>query len=106
MKTCIAVLLMVGVASAQELPPQSSQRVEEPVIRSRELQLKDPTTIAAVAGAVHITRNGNLVEPSVGASIKAGDLVQITPNSSLTLKSARGVVTLTSREGEWFKFVP
>jgi|SRR5215469_236617 len=105
MKTCIVVLLVVGVASAQELPLQSSLRLEEPVIRSRELQLKDPTTIAAVRGVVHITRNGNIVEPSIGASIKAGDLVQITPDSSLTLKSARGVVTLTAREGEWFKFV-
>jgi hypothetical protein len=42
---------------------------------------------------------------SVGDPIEPEDLVQITTDSSLTLKSSRGVVTLTHGDGEWFKFV-
>jgi len=41
----------------------------------------------------------------VGEAIEAVDLLQIPVDSSLTLKSSRGVITLTSKEGEWFKFV-
>lgn len=84
--------------------PQSNANVE-PVIRASELPLRSPTVVADVKGVVRITRNGGIVRPSVGDSTRAGDLVQVAPNSSLTLKSARGVVTLTSRDGEWFKFV-
>ena len=75
------------------------------MIRAWELRLKEATTVASVSGVVRITRNGEILKPSVGASIEVGDLVQITPTSSLTLRSERGVITLTSKEGEWFKFV-
>ena len=101
----IPVLLVLAVASAQQSPTPRTERPEEPVIRALELPLKDATTIAAVTGVVRITRNGNILNPSTGVSIESGDLVQVTPNSSLTLRSARGVVTLTSKESEWFKFV-
>jgi hypothetical protein len=101
----VPILLMLTVASAQESQSPRDERVEEPVIRASELLLKDATTIAAVSGVVRITRNGDILKPSVGASIEAGDLVQVTPNASLTLRSARGIITLTSEKGQWFKFV-
>ena len=101
----VPILLMLAVAAAQEYPSPHVERLQEPVIRASELPLKETTTIASVSGVVRITRNGDMLKPSVGASIEAGDLVQVTPNSSLTLRSKRGVITLTSKEGEWFKFV-
>jgi hypothetical protein len=102
----ILILWTFSVASAQQSSPPTSERLDAPVIRASELPLKETTTVAAVKGVVRITRNSHILNPSVGDSVKPGDLVQIAPNSSLTLKSTRGVVTLTSNEGEWFKFVP
>jgi len=101
----VPVVLGLALASAQASQPPANQAVEEPVIRASELKLKEPTTIAAVSGVVRLTRNGDTLNPAVGAAIEVGDLVQIEANSSLTLRSARGMVTLTNKEGEWFKFV-
>ena len=101
----IPILMAVAVAWAQEAPAPRTEPLQQPVIRAWELPLKDVTTVAAVRGVVRITRNGAIVIPSVGDSIEPQDLVQITTNSSLTLKSVRGTVTLTHRDGEWFKFV-
>jgi len=56
-------------------------------------------------GVVYITRGNDRHTPLVGEAIEAVDLLQIPVDSSLTLKSSRGVITLTSKEGEWFKFV-
>ena len=105
-----AVVLILLGACAREPPPRDVShavivRTQEPVIRAWEVPLKDVTTVASVKGVVNITRKGHILHPAVGDSIEAGDLVQVTPSSSLTLRSARGEVTLTNRYGEWFKFV-
>lgn len=108
MRYACALLLALGFLGFEPIragdEPQSSA-IGEPVIRASELPLRGPTAVAGVKGTVRITRNGGILSPSVGDSIQAGDLVQIPANSSLTLKSARGIVTLTSRDGEWFKFI-
>jgi hypothetical protein len=83
----------------------STEHLEQPVIRAWELRLKDVTTVASMNGVVYITRRNDRHSPRVGEGIEAGDLLQIPVNSSLTLKSSRGVITLTHKEGEWFKFV-
>jgi hypothetical protein len=101
------VPMLFAVACTTGQPSRANEPVvlSNPVIRAWELPLKDATTVAAVSGVVRITRKGDILSPSVGEPVKGGDLLQITPNSSLTLKSSRGVITLTSKDGEWFKFV-
>jgi hypothetical protein len=90
-----------------EPPPHhaSVERLEHPVIRAWELRLKDVTTVASMSGVVYITRSNDRHTPSVGEAIEAGDLLQIPVDSSLTLRSSSGVITLTHKDGEWFKFV-
>jgi hypothetical protein len=115
LKRCAPYLpLLLLVACAKEPPPQASssqstasarsEPLEQPVIRASELTLKGVTTVAAVTGVVHITRKDAILNPVVGDPIQSGDLLQITTDSSITLSASGALITLTNRDGEWFKF--
>lgn len=98
-------LAQLGGAVACGQGPGASQQLAEPVVHATEVRLKARTTVTAIKGSVRITRNGEILRPMLGTLIKEGDLVQIGPDSALTLKSKIAVVTLSADQGDWFKFV-